>query len=245
MSDGTQVARLSMEELAGRVWENQATRGVRYAQRPSDSEKCRARRRLVSLFHQVGGGVSGRGLALLTMPGLEWTFERDLLAIRESPKKLAEGTRGPRRTFIESIEADEAIYRASLKWIPGHWSIQHRDPIPGSTATLRTPIIQRYHRITFEDYAKVDAPMLDGAWLDFNGQLTDARLEGLARLWPRLRKAMAVTVMMGRDKGLGGIGAREAAIRDAMPKGTVIDCRTYRDTVPMLQMMILKEVSRG
>lgn len=179
-----------------------------------------------------------RGLTVLTMPGLNWTFERQLLHNRERAGALKRGKL--HSTFISSIESDEAIYRASLKDMPGLVATLVDLPPPDcATRSLRTGLIQGYHRCAFEDYAYVNRAVLDAAWIDFNGPITQQRLDALIELWnKRIRYMLVVTAMRGRSRYV--VDDLLSHIEDA----EIADYRQYRDTTAMTQIAFVRPNGR-
>jgi hypothetical protein len=197
---GGPLAAMTMDELAS--WAaclNKATPGMNYARKTDYSEKEKARIAVLRLFTK---DEWFKGLSILTMPGINWGFERMLLLMRERRKRaLGDNGKRPERTYIASIERDEAIYRASMNWIPGgKESLCQLPETDGKPLSIRTYAIARYHRISFEDF--VDASWTlpyDAAWLDFNGPITSQRMGKIARFWhDKVRWRMVLTWMNAR-----------------------------------------------
>lgn len=218
------------------------SRGVRFVRRESTAEKDKARGALLRLTLWLSGGNRGPGFSMLTMPGMDWSFEWGLLAARESRPLLTSGSRKvPRRTFIEAIESDPLIYRGAMRAMPGNWDIQFRESIPCAKATVRTPLVMRFHRCELEEYAIWNpGHQLDAAWLDFNGPITPRRLDAVQALWrDRLRRMLAITVMAGRD-AYHGDDSRVAALVARLPGARMMQRIRYADHAPMLQLVFLK-----
>lgn len=197
---GGPLAEMTMQELAS--WASclsKATPGMLYARKMNYTEKEKARVAVLRLF---SGRDRPKGLSIVTMPGITWGFERMLLLMRERrPYALGDGGRKTKRTYIEAIERDESIYRASLNWIPGGGdSLAQLPELEGKPMAIRTYAVSRYHRISFEDY--VDAwwhQPHDAAWLDFNGPITSQRMEKIGRFWrDKIRWRMVITWMNAR-----------------------------------------------
>lgn len=191
---------MTIDELAGRTFGLRVpTPGMNYARKVDFTEKEKARHAVLQLFTK---DQWYKGLSLLTMPGIHWHFERQLLLMRERRKRaLGDGGKRPERTYIAAIERDEAIYRASLNWMPGaKHSLAQLPATPDNPLCVRTYAIARYHRISFEDF--VAAPWTkphDAAWLDFNGPITSQRLEKIVRFWrDRIRWRLVLTWMNAR-----------------------------------------------
>lgn len=197
---GGSLAEMTIHELAS--WAaclNKITPGMAYARKANYTEKEKARVAVLRLFSKREWF---NGLSILTMPGITWGFERMLLLMRE-PRKRALGDLGrkTKRTYITAIERDETIYRASLNWIPGgQESLCQLSATDERPLSIRTYAINRYHKISFEDFT--DAWWVkpyDAAWLDFNGPITSQRMERIARFWrEKIRWRMVLTWMDAR-----------------------------------------------
>lgn len=138
--------------------------------------------------------------SFLTMPGLFFTFEHLLLQKRERGRVFTDPKRRPEKTYLTCIEREPEIYRGSLKFMPGltHGHVKTLDTIPGAKTSLQTPFIFRYHQTIFEDYAG-SGIRFDGAFLDFNGPLTDKRCKAVARFWEISQpKVLILNSMNGR-----------------------------------------------
>ena len=235
----------TMAQLAERIdRREQQTPGVNFARRKGErTGKDRARGAVLSMFSRK---AIESGFSILTMPGVTWEFERQLLAQREGKHWTKNGK--ARRTFLEAIEREDAIYRASLAMIPGRQDIQFREALPSATACVRTPIVQRFHRCSLEAYARDwshESPhQLDGAWLDFCGPLTLSRLDAIAALWKfRLRHWLIVTVMRARETAevtalLDDAGGVPALLLRLCPDARVLHVIPYNDSVPMVQVAL-------
>lgn len=188
-------------------------------------------------------------LKILTLPASEWRFERALLSMRGEPDD-----RGPSRTLIHAIERDIAVYRAACHNIPtassalrpGH-TVRTPECPPFASANVQTAKIGAFYCCRFEDFASDDNERpgcFTAAWLDFNGQLTQARLNAIERFWSRqLRSLLVVTLlelhqsewMRGRIQSHGGTEGLLAATL----VGSEIEAVTrYRDGAPMVQVAL-------
>lgn len=249
---GSELARYSMGDLADRLWLRRTiSPGVAFARPSPRTEKDAAREEVVNCFSQR---FYPRGLTLLTMPGLYWTFERELLRRRE--QRRMKKAKGLDRTFITGLESDEAIFRASFKFMPGVVYQEERGVAvlpshPAATATVRTPLIVRYHRCEFEQYVGVDDSFqFDGAWLDFNGQMTIRRLDAIYRLWTTsLRSCLVVTGLNARTDAevtarIHDAGGISKLLHNLCPGSRVIRSITYCDTTPMFQVTLVRPTPR-
>lgn len=197
---GGSLEQMTMAELAS--WAaclNKLTPGMSYARKMDYTEKEKARIAVLRLFSK---DARPNGLSIVTMPGITWGFERMLLLMRERRKRaLGDNGRRPERTFIAAIERDEAIYRASLNWIPGgKESLAQLAATADKPLVLRTRAITRYHKTSFEDFVDAEWNLpYDAAWLDFNGPITSQRIEKIARFWrDKIRWRMVLTWMNAR-----------------------------------------------
>lgn len=242
MSTGTRLASLSFEELAEHLHLHPRThRGghayARTGKKDRRVEKSKARLSLLRLFTRTAWP---KGLSILTMPGMHWEFERLLLAMRETSTTRRTGN-SVRRTFITSIEGDEAIYRVAMKGIP-HGAekayLALRDNIPaGATCAIRSDLIVRFYRTTFEDYSKVEGPPFHAAWLDFTGPISGKRLECVQRFaHGRVSTYLILTALAARS----AIKLRD--VLDSFPDWRVQDVKRYRDTSPMYQVVLHRTV---
>lgn len=239
---------LTPNAQANRLWLNRSTdSGVRFARRPIKTEKAIARNCVLSAFGQNVTGGRDAQLNILTMPGLDWSFERALIANREHGR----GRERPRTTFITAIESSPAIYTAALRLAPGadnSISTAVKCP-PYARAAARTYAITRYYLTTFEEMALADTWHFEGAWLDFTGPLTISRLAGLEALWPRLGKRLVLTTLNARwTREIGAMiceaGGLADLLLDHLPGAVVVSNLLYADGSPMNQITIDRAESR-
>jgi hypothetical protein len=227
-ANGSVLANMEMEEIAARVWSRRdRSPGIRFASSEQRRQKDINRSAILRLLSRTNWP---NGLSILTMPGLYWRFERSLIAMREGIRGKDQ-TRWLRRTFIESIEEDEAIYRGSMKWIPGGLEISIMPTDEIASTTIRTQHIVRYHRCALEDYAARENPARrDVAWLDFNGQLTERRVAAIHRIMEGTKKYVFVTYMVGRTKAADAQNLRDGPMR-------LVAEQTYADSCLMSQCL--------
>lgn len=185
-------------------------------------------------------------LSILTMPGVQWRFERLLLKKRETEEALVNGK--PRRTFITAIEREAPIYTAALLDIPG-WprGIKHLPgDLPLAGCSLRTEIISRFHLMKFEEFAAVSKADFGAAWLDFTGPLTIDLLEAVRIFWPHVRRRFTVTFLDARyckrvGARLNTAGGAAALLQVICPNSTLIKDHKYQDGVPMRQVTLKRQ----
>lgn len=241
----------SLGRLADRInlgWYETDT-GISFARRASSTEKTQARSRLVPLFgsRRWERKYGQRNLSILTMPGLDWTFERQLLTQRERAKRRE----NPSFTSITAVERSAPVWAASMLRMPGAaTSLMLNVPCPPHARNAcRTRAIGRFFLSSFEGLALESGPkvyVFDAAWIDLCGPVTEARVHALKHLWDRkVRHLLIVTSLAARwpsgfaDKvrQYGGI----TGLLDAeLSPSAVVDEYTYRDGVPMHQVVLAK-----
>jgi hypothetical protein len=189
-------------------------------------------------------------LKVLTFPASEWRFEHALLALRGEPED-----RGPRRTLIHSMERDIAIYRAACHNIPRSRSATRKfDEVrtpscPAfASAHVQTARIGEFFCCEFEEFAYAErTAFYHAAWLDFNGQLTQRRLDAIERFWTRqVRSLMVVTLlelhqsdwMRGRIAQAGGT---EYLLASRLLGSAIESVTRYGDGAPMVQVTLRRE----
>lgn len=228
------LADATMHEVADRLAAMKSVdSGVAYA-RGMHVEKSTARRAVRGLFTRQ---MWPKSLSILTMPGLDWTFEDALLRSREGNFYDHRGERGPRRTFITAIERTEAIYRAAVKKMPGLLNgLKQKESPPYATASLKTPQIMRFHRCEFErladHYVKHREHGFDAAWLDFTGPLTNDLMDLMTVFFhAAIRWRLVVTSLAARWPA----GTRDAFRWHPYPANRLWTM-TYADNSPMVQV---------
>ena len=236
------------DELASHIWMHGGeSSSINYARLENSHVarviKADARGRVARLFlPRVWPGP----LSILTMPGLKWAFEREILGYREVDLKKEDGH--PQRTHIASIEWDEAIFRCALGFIPKGEDddiIQVQAPEFASDS-YRTKQIARYHRGRFEDLAEwyvTSDYSFDAAWLDFSGPVSMARMVAIQRFWlSSIKWRLVVTAMNARwDADASAAIARAGGITEWFVKSLpgaqlILDDRYQSAHTPMLQI---------
>jgi hypothetical protein len=234
-----------MEELAARQHTLEPSGGVLFARNRERENKDTAREAIIDLFAPKRWPDR---LHLLTMPGLEWKFERLLLAAREQGWMQA---RNPRRTLITGVESDRAIYFASVTQMPG---IETPDRVikpverrNGEQAFFEMGVKTRYAAFFFAD---VDDLMKqsnwtgwDAAWIDYTGPLTVQRLKLIKRFFHIfVRDTLIVTAMKARwneatSAAIARAGSHSSWLRQNL-FGEILHDIEYIDTVPMAQFAV-------
>jgi hypothetical protein len=190
------VEELAADQAARNRREAQLTGGVSFARKEFTSEKGAARREIRHLLttQQMPGPIS-----VLSMPGLAWTFEYDVLAQRDSGWTK---TRDVQRTRFFCVENDRYVYYSAATKMPGS---KHK-------MTVRTLERPAYAETAIGNsaigcfaFANVDDLMAEGretfdvAWLDYTGPLTVDRLKLIERFYrDNVRSTLIVTSLKAR-----------------------------------------------
>jgi hypothetical protein len=217
--------------------------GVRYARRPRTVDKEYARNTVLSAFSRRN--FPGH-LRVLTMPGLDWRFERQLLAARESPARRQDGTVRPKRTTIDAIERHPAIWYSALHRMPGaQTSLDVALPCPPFAGQVaRTFAISRYYLCSIEAYAEHADWPLGGVWLDFTGPLTVRRLAAIRALWTRTSSTLVVSALRARHSAqvsalLERAGGHGPLLARLLPEATQMSEAHYgNEFSPMTQVVL-------
>jgi hypothetical protein len=236
----------TMHTLADRIMlSRHPSPGLRYARRVEQTEKAVARNRVLSLFSPKRWPGN---LNILTMPALDWTFERALLARRERsyPHKI-------RRTYLTCVESSPAIWTAALRNIPGgDTSLTLALPRPiFAREVARTRIVGRFFQCTVEDLAAQQTDReYDAAWIDLTGPLTDRRLAALASLWDRTNCYLIVTSLRARWAGQFRVdlaahgGDLGELLTERLSGSFAVSQYTYADRSPMHQIVLARYLRR-
>jgi hypothetical protein len=233
----------NMEELAARQQVIGPRGGVLFARGIDGAEKTAARERVLELFTPEAWP---RNLSLVTMPGVQWRFERKLLGAREVGWLRKSK---PRWTRFMGFENDRAIYFASVAQMPG----------------LHTPDseLKRIKHYSFAEmgvktfyasffFANIDDMMMldgwdgwDAAWLDYTGPLTVERLALIQRFYTRhIRHILVVTALKSRwnektTRAVERAGGHSQWLRSHLA-GEVLHDLEYFDTSSMAQFAVRK-----
>lgn len=242
------IAKLGMEELAARQRIIEPSGGVLFARNANGEEKIKARQLVLDLFQpEVWPGH----LRLLTMPGINWRFERLLLGAREQGWFYASN---PRRTNFTAVENDRSIFFAAAAQMPGvhtpnatvKHTKQHR-----SLDFAEIGVKTKYAALFFanvDDLMKQDGwdTGWDAAWLDYTGPLTIERLTIIRNFQQRfVRSILVVTSLKARwnsaaMKAIDLAGDHSRWLRQYL-EGDVLHDVDYMDTSPMNQFAVRKD----
>lgn len=242
----------NMEELAAHQRSTQAGGGVLFARNPDGEQKTIARQHILDMF--TPQAWPGR-LNMLTMPGVDWRFERKLLGSRE-PGWMRRRT--PYRTHFTAVENDRAIYYAGASQMPGIETPNalvkpvKRGKFQFAEQALKT----RYTSFFFANvddllqyewepapYREHEQVGWDAAWLDYTGPLSKERLSYIQHFYERaVRSILIVTALKARWNrdtvtAIERAGGHSEWLRKHLP-GEVLHDLEYFDTSPMAQFAV-------
>lgn len=233
--------RCDIEELAA----HQIVRpsgGMLFARNPDRQQKDRARGLIIGLLSKVKWPGP---LRVLTMPGLDWRFERKLLGNREGDwlRSLAQ----PARTHITSVENDRYIYYSAAHCMPGLHTPKALTRImpapPFAERSLSTKFIDRFYFANIDDLMRETTDSWDAVWLDYIGPLTIERLGLIATFYQRsVRGILIVTTLKARwnretSDAIERAGGHSPWLANSLP-GEVLHDIEYFDTSPMAQFAV-------
>src|SRR5512143_186620 len=189
----------NIEELAA-IQQVRPSGGMIFARNPDREQKDAARQKILDLFSPKAWP---KHLSILTMPGLDWRFERKLLGRRDGDWMRKAG---PGATKYTCIENDRFIYYSAAHKMPGlntRRALTRYLAAPSfAERTVATKFISAFH------FANVDDLMLeatgefdrwDAVWLDYTGPLSVERLNLIASFYQRaIRSTLIVTSLKAR-----------------------------------------------
>lgn len=195
------LSRCGIEELAAHTITATPSGGILFARKREHDEKDKARLAILDLLSPENHPGH---LRILTMPGVDWKFERKLFGLREGDwfKKQM-----PQRTSVTCIENDRSIYHAALLRMPG---LQHRGartevlpPKVYAERSVRTRWISHFSFGNVDDlmriYANPAERPYDCVWLDYTGPLTVDRLRLIRTFYQfAVRGTLIVTALRAR-----------------------------------------------
>jgi len=233
-----------MEELAARQGTIKPSSGVLFARNVDGEQKSAARQRVLELFTlpQWPGH-----LHMLTMPGVQWRFERKLLAMRHPG-----WTRSPSpwRTYFTSTENDRAIFFAAVAEMPGlhtpQSSLKRIKNYPFAEMGVRTRFASLF-------FANIDDLMAQtswsegwhAVWLDYSGPLSVERLAIIRQFYrDYIKGILIITALKGRwnqatNQAIHQAGGYSNWLRNTFD-GELLHDLEYFDTSPMVQFAVQK-----
>lgn len=171
------------------------TGGIAFARKESTDEKAAARAEILRLLTPsfMPGPIS-----VLSMPGLGWAFEQELLARRE---QCWTKSRRVQRTRLLCVENDRFVYySAATKMLGNKHGLVLRNMERPSYAErcMGNGIVDRFAFANVDDVIAGDE-CFDVAWLDYTGPLTVERLRLIEVFYRRrVRSMLVVTVLKAR-----------------------------------------------
>ena len=243
------LTRCGMEELAQNARDIDPTGGMLFARGKNREQKDIARERILELFTLEAWPDH---LGMLTMPGVDWRFERKLLGMRE-PGWMNK-REYPSKTGITCIENDRSIYHGAIAEMPGLQTFKAltkvKTPPPFAERALKTKFIKRFY------FANVDELMnetvtenwraqFDAVWLDYTGPMSVDRLRIIERFYAQsIRRVLIITVLKARwnkdsSRAIERAGGHSEWLRKHIP-GEILHEIEYSDTTPMMQIAIRK-----
>jgi hypothetical protein len=245
------LARCGMEELAAHQLHAKPSGGIAFARNIDGPEKRVARELILDLFTPEKWP---RPLNMMTMPGVEWRFER-LLLVRRQPRWTHQ--RKPHGTHFTGIENDRAIFFAAATQMPG---IETPDALVWPVNKERFPFAEHAIKTRFATlaFANVDdalahdwtptpyrdiPPGWDAAWLDYTGPLTVERLRLIKRFYEKyIRSTLIVTALKARWPAVTAEAIARAGDHSAWLKknlhGEVLHDIDYFDSSPIAQFAV-------
>jgi hypothetical protein len=237
------LSRLNMEELAMRQRSIKASGGIEFARTTERDQKDAARQQIIDMFSL---SVWPGRLRMLTMPGLDWRFERKLLGRREGNWMHK---RAPERTYFTCVENDRALYYASVAKIPGvdtrGAKLTILQPPKFAEYGLKTKFIGGYFFANMDDLMRSTGWTFDAAWLDYTGPMSVERLKLIESFYQRsVYNILIVTVLRARwtqaaVEAIERAGGHSEWLHAHLP-GEVLHNLEYNDTVPMTQFAVRK-----
>jgi hypothetical protein len=244
--------RCNMEEIAAYQRSAEPSGGVLFARTKGEQrrEKSTARQLIIDLLKP---DVWSHNLTILTMPGIEWEFERNLIGWREG--KWAHRLEAPTRTNIWSIENDRAIYFAAIDKMPGRLTFNALLSVGKApyfaVHSVKTKFVKGFYlanvdKLMEEALRDLNPRHYHVVWLDYTGPLSIARLKTIAAFYERIvDQILIVTALKARwDRDTSAAVERAGGHSQWLRKhleGTILHDIEYQDTVPMAQFAVRKQ----
>lgn len=234
-----------MEELAARQRDIAPVGGVLFARNADGAEKTKARQMVLDLFtRERWPGF----LHMLTMPGLQWRFERKLLAARQEGWMRHRSAHG---VYFTACENDRAIFYAAVGEMPGLHTrdseLKRIKPYPFAEFGVKTRFASFFFA-NVDDLLAQDnwTASWDAVWLDYTGPLTDRRLAMIRGFYQRhVKSILIVTALKSRFNkattlAVEKAGGYEQWLRKHLD-GDVLHYLEYFDTSAMAQFTVRKQ----
>jgi hypothetical protein len=233
-----------MDELADRLRSVRPESGILFARNIDGEEKTKARDRVLALFQREQWPDH---LHVLTMPGLQWRFERKLLGARQVGWMRH---RAPYRTYFTSFENDRTIFYGAVTQMPGLHTPESKLRRLRGYSFAEMGVATRYASFFFaniDDFMKCENwdRGWDAAWLDYTGPLSVDRLAVIAQFYRRwVKRILVVTALKARwnertSRAISKAGGHSEWLRKHID-GEVLHDIEYFDTSPMAQFAVRK-----
>ena len=217
---------------------------LRQPHRPRDlAEKAIARRKVFDLLRRE---FDSRPLSLLSLPGIDWELESQLLDRRERPHTWPKNYES--QTTIYGVESVDVIYRAGCLRMPGAADgISVVEPPDFASYALTTRKVAAYFR--GDVFSVLRHLTVDAAWLDLTGPLSSKQLTVIAAAWSSgaLRRCLVVTSLRGRwAKSFADEVAAQGGLTQVLEHRlatAAADTCEYADPAPMHQVAFIRDAS--
>ncbi len=188
-----------LDELAAQAAQNERrqrlTSGVTFAQKDGAEEKDKARAEILKLMDLERAPGA---LRVLSMPGLSWFFEAQLLKLREPGWRQQKAVSMVELTCVEN---DRFVYHSAATKMPGnrHTVVRKIQRPPYAESAIGNGIVSRYIFANVDDLIQEPAECFDFAWLDYTGPLSVVRMQKIRAFWLAGRaKTLVVTSLRAR-----------------------------------------------
>ncbi len=242
------LARCNLEELGAHVAANnrragQPLGGIAFARKEDTVEKDAAREKILHLLEL---GSADGPQRVLSMPGLSWFFEAQLLKQREPGWRKQKTTTTVELTCVEN---DRFVYYSAATKMPGNKStvIRTLPRPPYAERCMGNGMVSRYVFADVDDLLQDRRECFDFAWLDYTGPLSVERMRKISEFWLiGQAKTLVVTSLKARwNKETGRAMERRGGpagwLRARLP-GTELHCVEYQDGAsPMIQFAVTRE----
>jgi hypothetical protein len=237
------LAKLGMEELAARQHTLQnPSGGIAFARNVDGEQKTAAREKVLELFTR--GRWPGH-LHMLTLPGIQWRFERKLLGVREVGWLRKERPNG---TYFTACENDRAIYFAAVAQMPGLHTPESELKRIKHYSFAEMGVKTSYASFFFgnaDDMMALDCwnSGWHAAWLDYTGPLTVERMALIRTFFHRyVNNTLIVTALKARwneatSRAIEKAGGHSQWLRKHLD-GEILHDIEYIDTSPMAQFAV-------
>lgn len=195
----TPLPKCSAEELAIHTYGVRNEGGIAFLRNNAERlNKDIARGMVLDLFHPT---FWPGPLSILTMPSVEWKFERKLLGKREGDwmrKDL------PERTKFTCVENHRSIYHGAVYTMPGVASehdkkrghsntykrtqtkpslLTQTEAVPFAERGMRNAWVDAFYFCNVDDLIKDPNQKFDAAWLDYTGPLSQQRMTFIRKFY--------------------------------------------------------------